>query len=222
VNHHRLALAAALLAVLALPACHPLAPQPDPTRFYVLVPMGGVSQSVVGTGTLATTIGLGPVDLPEYLDQTWMVSRREGNRLNVSSYDQWGEPLRDTFKEVLKQDLELELGGDEIIDYPWYRTATVDRQIIVEVINFEFDGSTNSAEIRANWRVVNVRTGGPDAHGQFVAAQNVASQSSGLERAAALSNLVHQLAQMLAQQVRHSSSIAQGVRISRGQVAFGD
>lgn len=222
-NHRRLALAAVLLAVLALPACHPLAPQPDPTRFYVLVPMGGASQSVVASANSATVIGLGPVNLPDYLDQPAMVSRREGNRLYMSAYDQWGEPLRNTFKDVLKQDLVLELGGDQIIDYPWYRTTTVDRQITVDVINFEFDASNNSAEIRTNWRVVNARTGSTEAHGQFVAAQNVPSPYSGLERAAALSSLVHDLAQMLAQQVRHSSSIArEGVRTTRREVAFGD
>ncbi len=221
-NHRCLALAAVLLALFALPACHPLAPQPDPTRFYVLAPMGGASQSVVASANSATTIGLGPVNLPDYLDQPWMVTRREGNRLYVSAYDQWGEPLRNSFKDVLKQDLALELGRDQIIDYPWYRTTAVDRQIIVDVINFEVDASTDSAEIRTNWRVLNARTGSTDARGQFVAAQNVPSQSSGLERAAALSKLVHDLAQMLAQQVRHSPAIAQqSARIPQRQVALG-
>ena len=218
-----LALAAVLLAVFAVPACHPLAPQPDPTRFYVLVPMGGASQSVVASTNSATVIGLGPVNLPDYLDQPWMVSRRKGNRLYESAYDQWGEPLRNSFKDVLKQDLALELSADQIIDYPWYSTTHVDRQIIIDVINFEFNDSTDLAEIRVDWRVVNVRTGSIDARGQFVATQNVPSQSSGLERAAALSNLVHELAQVLAQQMRHGSSLAQeGVRTTRRQVAFGD
>jgi uncharacterized lipoprotein YmbA len=220
--HRRLALAGLLLAVLALPGCHVLDPQPDPTRFYVLTLMGGASQSVVATAASGMTIGLGPVNLPGYLDQPWMVTRGEGNRLYVSAHDQWGEPLRNSFKDVLKQDLALELSDDQIIDYPWYRTTAVDRQIIVDIIDFEFDTSANSAQIRADWRILNIGTGATDARGQFVAAQGVA-QPSGLERAGALSKLVHELAQMLAQQLRHGPAIAQeGACMSQPQTAFGD
>ncbi len=205
--HRSLALAAALAAAVALSACHILEPQRDPTRFYVLTPMGGATQSVVAAAKSSLVIGLGPVILPVYLDQTWIVTRGEGNRLYVSAEDQWGEPLRNSFKDVLKQDLALELSEDQIIDYPWYRTTIVDRQIVVDVINFEFNTTTSAAEIRADWRVVNARSGATEARGQFVAAQS-APQSSALERAAALSKLVQQLAQTLAQQVRHTPAVA--------------
>jgi uncharacterized protein len=219
----RLVLAAALLTALALTACHPLlAPEPDPTRFYVLTPMGGAAQSVVSADPKSPlTIGLGPLHLPDYLDQPWMVERGEGNRLYVSAHDQWGEPLRDTFKDVLKEDLALQLSDDQIIDYPWYRTTAVDCQITVDVINFEFNTSTNSAEIRADWSILNARTGTVGARGQFVAAQNV-SATHGLERAAALSQLVQGLAGTLAQQVRRSPAVAQqGSAMPPRLLAFG-
>lgn len=218
-NLHRcLVPTAVLAAALALSGCHLLDPQPDPTRFYVLTPMGGASQSVVAAGKSSMVIGLGPVSLPDYLDEPWMVTRGEGNRLYVSGRDQWGEPLRNSFKDVLKQDLALELNDDQIIDYPWYRTTFVDRQIVVEVISFEFNTSTSAAEIRVNWRVVNAQTGSTEAHGQFVAAQN-APQSSGLERAGALSKLVQELAQMLAQQVRRSPAVARAKAAMPGHPA---
>lgn len=211
-----------IMAFFSIYGCHPLAPQPDPTRFYVLSPMGSASQSVVASSNAPDLVGLGPVTLPDYLDGPFMVSREQGNRLLVSAYDEWGEPLRNSFKDVLKQDLELELAGTQIIDYPWYRTTAVDHQIMVDVINFEFDHTANAAEIRANWRVVNARTGATEATGQFVAAQNIPSQpASGLERAAALSKLVAQLAQLLARQIRHSSSIAhQSARSPQRQLAL--
>jgi uncharacterized protein len=202
-----LAIAATLLAAMALAACHPLAPQPDPTRYYVLTPMGGASQSVVDAPKAGVTIGLGPIHLPSYLDQPWMVERGEGNRLYVSAYDQWGEPLRDTFKDVLKEDLALELSNDQIIEYPWYRTTPVDWQIIVDVINFEFDTTANSAGIRANWSLMDPRSGAVRARGQFVDTQSL-SESHGLERAGALSKLVQNLAMMLAQQVQRNRTAA--------------
>jgi uncharacterized protein len=209
VNSHRgLALAGGLLAVLALTGCHPLAPQPDPTRFYVLTPMGGASQSVIDTAKSSLVIGLGPVHLPDYLDQPWMVERGEGNRLYVSAHDQWGEPLRDSFNDVLKQDLALELSDAQIIDYPWYRTTVVDCQITVDVLNFEFNTSTNSAELRANWRIINAHTGVVGVRGQFVGTQSLAERH-GLERASAMSKLVQDLALMLAQQTRRSPAVAQ-------------
>ncbi len=206
-KHHR-PLAAAAALILCLCGCHVLEPQPDPTRFYVLTSMSGAPQSMVVSAKSSTTIGLGPITLPDYLDQPWMVTRGEGSQLYVSAQDQWGEPLRNSFKDVLKQDLALELGEDQIIDYPWYRTTAVECQVIVEVIAFEFNTAVNSAQIRANWSIVNARTGAIQSRGQFVAAQN-AAPSTGLERAAALSRLVQQLAQTLAQQVRRTPSLAQ-------------
>jgi uncharacterized lipoprotein YmbA len=202
-----IALAAMMLAASAMAGCHLLDPQPDPTQFYVLTPIGGASQPLVDTAKSGTTIGLGPVTLPDYLDEPWIVTRGEGNRLYVSVHDQWAEPLRTSFKDVLKEDLETAMVDSQIIDFPWYRTTSVDRQIIVDVINFEFNTSNNTAEIRADWRIMNVRTGGTQSRGQYVASQSVA-QTSELGRASALSKLVEQLAQTLAQQVRRGPSIA--------------
>jgi uncharacterized lipoprotein YmbA len=211
----------ALLALMVLPGCNPLAPQPDPTRYYVLTPMAGSGQSIVASANSGIIIGLGPVTLPDYLDQQWMVSRGEGNQLYVSSHDQWGEPLRDSFKDVLKQDLATELSEDEIIDYPWYRTTAVDRQIMVDLVDFEFNNFNHAAQIRANWSMLNVRTSAMEAHGQFVAAQSTPANASAQERAAALSKLVNQLARMLAQQIRRTPAIAQGAGAKVPAAPFG-
>jgi uncharacterized protein len=210
------------MALAIITGCNPLAPQPDPTRFYVLTPMAGPAQSIVDAANSTSMIGLGPVNLPDYLDQQWMVSRSAGNQLYVSSHDQWGEPLRDSFNQVLKQDLALELNQDQIIDYPWYRTTIVDRQITVDLIDFAFNTSTNSAEIRANWSVLNGRTGNLEARGQFVATQNVAPDASAQVRAAALSKLVNDLAQSLAQQVRRTPAIAQRGSFKPDHALLGD
>jgi len=200
--------AASALALPILAGCNPLAPQPDPTRFYVLTPIAGPAQSVVHNANSTMRIGLGPVSLPDYLDQQWIVSRGAGNRLYVSAHDQWGEPLRDGFNQVLKQDLAQELNQDQIIDYPWYRTTVVDRQITVDLIDFAFNNATNSAEIRANWSVLNARTGSLEARGQFVRVQGIPPDASADVRAAALSRLVGDLAQMLAERVRRVPTIA--------------
>jgi uncharacterized lipoprotein YmbA len=215
-------LAASVLALSMLAGCNPLSPQPDPTRFYVLTPIAGSAQSVVDTANTTMTIGLGPVNLPDYLDQQWMVSRGAGNQLYVSSHDQWGEPLRDSFNQVLKQDLAQALNQNQIIDYPWYRTAAVDRQITVDLIDFAFNTSTNSAEIRADWSVLNARTASLESRGQFVAAQSVPPDASAQVRAAALSKLVGDLAQTLAQQVRRVPTIAQGGSSPADHALLGD
>jgi uncharacterized lipoprotein YmbA len=213
--------AASLISVALLAGCNPLSPQPDPTRFYVLTPLAGPAQSIVDTANSTTTIGLGPINLPDYLDQQWMVSRGAGNQLYVSAHDQWGEPLRDSFNQVLKQDLALALNQDQIIDYPWYRRTIVDRQVTVDLIDFAFNSSTNCAEIRANWSVLNARTGNLEARGQFVAAQSVAPDAAAV-RAEALSKLVNDLAQTLAQQVRRTPAIARGGSSKPDRALLGD
>ena len=81
-------MAAAGLAALALGGC--FSPQPDPSKFFVLAPVAtGGANSIASAGLAAsssTTIGLGPIKLPQYLDRDEVVTRVGPNRLELSDH----------------------------------------------------------------------------------------------------------------------------------------
>lgn len=104
-----------------------------PTRYYVLAPM---PESAPAAGR-EIAVGLGPVELPDYLDRPQIVTREGQNELNLAEFDQWGEPLQDNVAQVLAENLAALLPSRKVAVYPWKRSNPVDVQVSVKVIHFE-------------------------------------------------------------------------------------
>lgn len=133
VLNHSLALALAT-GILAVAGCG----ETLPTRFYVLSydfgSMAGEPSTIAREGI---GVGVGPVELPQYLDRPHIVTRSSGNKLELAEFDQWGGRLKDNFTRVLAENLSVELSTDRISIYPWKGTAPVDYQVTVQVTAFE-------------------------------------------------------------------------------------
>lgn len=122
----------------------------DPPRLYVLTPVAPAAGGQTLGGNLA--LGVGPVNLPGYLDRRGLVTRVEANRVEASRNDLWAEPVGGAFKSVLEQDLRLRLPDVVIRSFPWNQHATPDLAVAVEVTRFE---ATNAGgvELSARWTV---------------------------------------------------------------------
>jgi hypothetical protein len=195
-RRRRLAIVAAALAgAWAVGGC--LSPRPDPSKFFVLAPIGaGAPNSLApagGTASPGPTIGVGPIKLPEYLDRDEVVTRVGPNRLELSDKDRWAEPLGNNFKQVVAQDLTQLLGTDSITFYPWPGTTRVDYQVRIDVYRFETDSGAN-AQLVAHWQVL-------DRSGKLLYANDstLSEQAQpGEPVAAALSRTVDGLARQIA------------------------
>lgn len=125
--------------LLLLAGCLNLAPKPDPTRFYLLAPTvdssrgGGVR--VKGTAT----IGLREVELPNYLDQSQLVTRVGPNEVKFLETARWGEPLGAMLTRVLASDLAAAAGLDEVVFHPWSRSRAPSYELRISVQRFEQD-----------------------------------------------------------------------------------
>jgi uncharacterized lipoprotein YmbA len=77
-----------------------------PTRFYVLssLPASG-AESRNAKLEDCTAVGVGPVELPDYLDRTEIVTRVSPNKLELAQFDQWAESLESNFSLVLAENL---------------------------------------------------------------------------------------------------------------------
>jgi uncharacterized lipoprotein YmbA len=126
-------------------------------KFYVL---NSVYSSKVDVETETAkndwAIGVGPVELPEYVNRPQIVTRTSRNELEVAEFARWGEPLKENFSRVLAENISVLLSTDRVIVYPWNRTAAIDYQVIVEVTRF--DGAVGGdVSMRARWTVLGDR-----------------------------------------------------------------
>ena len=143
-------LAAALAFMfLALTGCG----TSTPAKFYML---NSISGSAVGTsGTeekKLVSIGIGPVELPAYLDRQQIVTRVNENEVDLAMFHEWAEPLKENFIRVLVENLSaLDTRGLFAV-YPMRGPAPVDFQLEIEVLRL--DGSLGGEVLLiARWTV---------------------------------------------------------------------
>lgn len=141
-------LAAVLAACLVLPllsACGKSAP----ARFYSLTAPAPADTSPAGP---CQSLGLGPVDLPAYLDRTQIVTWGDGNHMLMADFDQWIEPVQANFTRALGDSLRAFVCAEPLVGYPWPGGVRPDRQIAVTVR--QFDGTLGrEAVLRADWSI---------------------------------------------------------------------
>jgi uncharacterized lipoprotein YmbA len=124
-----------LLTALALSPLLYACSTTSPTRFYVL---STITDKPEGTPA-NVSIGVGPINLPQYLDRPQIVTRLSANQLVVGEFDQWGGQLDDGFARTLAGNLSVLLQTDQVQIYPWKDEESIRYAVTVDVINFEQD-----------------------------------------------------------------------------------
>jgi uncharacterized lipoprotein YmbA len=140
--------------LLVLGGCAGTSP---PSNFYVL---SALPQSSAGTpsdkdkGKIA--IGIGPVELPEYLDRSQIITRISPNELRVAAFERWAESLKSSFPRILMENLAILLNTDQVVLYPWRKSAPVKYQVIVDVVQFDAERGGDAVLI-ARWTLLEGR-----------------------------------------------------------------
>jgi uncharacterized lipoprotein YmbA len=128
------------LITVMLPALAGCATTP-PSRFYILSPVA--ADSAAQPAGHATAVGVGPIELPKYLDRPQIAVRTGANELGFNETHRWAEPLQDNVTGVLAENLSLLVPTDRISVYPWGRTTVIDYQVVAEILRFDADASGN-------------------------------------------------------------------------------
>ena len=145
-------LGAALAACLVLAGCA----ETLPTRFYTLSSALAAPGETGAAASGDLAIGIGAVTLPEYLNRPQMVTRLGSNRVGLSDFDNWIEPLQGLFARTLAENLALLLDTDDVLTLPQRRPFRPDYQVEVEVTRFDADAAGN-AVLDARWWVLGAR-----------------------------------------------------------------
>ena len=128
------------------------------TSYYSLFPSTSPATGSVPDGVLSnaeTVLGVALVDLPGYLDTSAIVSRSNGQKLNVSGYHAWAEPLDEAITRALTGNLRLLLTGQKLVSFPWDMRLRPDLQL--RVVFDQFDGERGDAvALSASWSIYSV------------------------------------------------------------------
>jgi uncharacterized lipoprotein YmbA len=108
-----------------------------PSRFYLLNSLS-TSETMAATATpQGPIIGVGPITMPKYLDRPQIVTRTGDNQLALGEFDRWAEPLQDNVARVLAENLARLIPTDQVLLQTWPRSAPLDYQVTVEVLQFD-------------------------------------------------------------------------------------
>jgi len=149
-----------ILAVVAIwlsfGGCSALAPRADPSNFYILaaLPEADMATDKNAAGIkIKFSVGLGPIELPGYIDRQQIATRTSTNRLSYSENDRWAAPLSENFSRILAQNIAHLSNPARVIRFPWQNTDAPDYQVKIEVLQFEAS-SNQEALLTAHWSVI--------------------------------------------------------------------
>ena len=124
-----------------------------PTRLYVLTSLSRAASVPPATGGREISIGIGPVELPQYLNRPQIVTGQQSSELQSAASAQWAEPLQDGFTRVLAENLSLLLATDRVAIFPW-KTFAPEYQVVVEVTHF-LGQTGGEVSLVALWSILN-------------------------------------------------------------------
>ncbi len=127
----RLHPAVACLALLLLAACG----SPPKERYYTL--SAAASAPAPAVGATASSVAVGPVTLPEVIDQPQMVVQVAANQVAIYEFQRWASPLKSEVARVIAANLAQELGTARVWAYAQTTLANPDYQVLVDIQRFD-------------------------------------------------------------------------------------
>lgn len=140
-----------IISLMVLAGCA----RTHPTRFYILHPLDSSDTErpepqVAEHDGIA--IGIGPVELPEYLNRPQIVTRISKDELQLSEFHRWASPLQHNFPSVLAENLSILLSTERVAVFPWKRSTPIDYRVTLEIIRFDCKPGGNASLI-ARWSI---------------------------------------------------------------------
>lgn len=96
-------------------------------------------------------LGIGPVQIPEYLNRNSLVFTRGDNQLHIATFERWAEPLANGVQRVLGLKLSGALDTQNIRPFPWPHSDAPDYGIQVWILTL--DAAPEATRLVAEWRL---------------------------------------------------------------------
>ncbi len=132
------------VALLAVTGCG----STPPSNHYQLDEPAATRLSGIDRGI---AVGVGPVILEPYLDRPQIVIRGAGHKLELSEFNRWSEPLKDSISRVIIVNLSNMLESTRVFQVP-RRNKTIPLEFRIEIEIARFDGELGGdALLVARW-----------------------------------------------------------------------
>ncbi|MBK7422094.1 MAG: membrane integrity-associated transporter subunit PqiC [Propionivibrio sp.] len=125
----RLLVTVGLLALL-LSACS----SSPKTSYYTLSAAPAPSAPVTSTGT---SVIVGPVSLPESVDQALLVVQNGSNQVSMNEFHRWAGSLKGDISRVIAANLAHDLGTTRVWSYAQSTQTKADYQVLIDVQTFD-------------------------------------------------------------------------------------
>ena len=132
------------LVIIAISGCG-TSPKPD---FYHLEQDASTQLTGLERGL---AIGIGPVNMAPYLDRAQIVTRSGNHRLELSEFNRWSEPLKNSVSRVIGINLSNMLETNRVYLLPRRnKSIPLDYQVTIDIARF--DGQLGGdAKLTARW-----------------------------------------------------------------------
>ena len=132
------------LACLGLVLCLAACGSSPPNQYYRLTPHA--NPNAAGA---TPSLGVGPVNIPDYLRRSGMVYGGDGNQLLISEQQRWAEPLDEGIERVVGLNLAQLLQTDNLRLFPWQLNDIPEYAVKLAVL--ELDTEQGDAVLVADW-----------------------------------------------------------------------
>lgn len=127
-------------------------------NYYYLTPQAVTEQSASQSNndTALQLIGIGPVEVADYLNRSQIIDNQTDNTLNMSENAYWAEPLDKSIARVLSLNLTQLNSSRSFVNFPWRSDNKPRYSLRIRIDNLARSGS--NASINATWELVNTET----------------------------------------------------------------
>jgi uncharacterized lipoprotein YmbA len=105
------------------------------TSYYTLAAAGAPATGPAASAT--TRVSVGRAAIPEMMDRPQIVVRSASNRVDISDFHRWGEPLREAIPRVVAENLAQKLGPRYTVIAGGMRGAAPEMRVILDVQKLE-------------------------------------------------------------------------------------
>lgn len=188
----------AITVIILAMFLHGCSRSPNP-RFYTLS-----AQPEQFAGARASqpnlVVGIGPIRLADYLDQSQIITRSGDNQLIKDEFNRWAGPFKNNFTNVLADNISSLLGTQQVHLFPWRQAVPIDYQVTVDVVRC--DGRLGEAAVlESRWSIFR----GPDKQLLTTRRSSLTEPATGPDYAdlvAAQSRAISRLSQEIVQAIR--------------------
>jgi uncharacterized lipoprotein YmbA len=121
-------------------------------NYYYLSPISEKTTTQNAANQNLQLIGIGPVDIAEYLTRSQIIDNQTDNTLTLSENAYWAEPLDKSIARVISLNLTQMNNSRSFVNFPW-RSDTKPHYSLRLHID-ELSRSGKNANINATWELI--------------------------------------------------------------------